>query len=190
MILVLYPRHHYVFAFGTILFVLTISVLGHRIGNVKIGERTIVFLAALLIIVPSVGSSGGRLDATVGELSLVPRPELETAYFLRGLKLRSSVRVCGSETPGPGTYAGENFQSVSALDKHQGFGEFVASHDISIIVEDGRIRQDPAFSQDREWQIFRAAPEKRGFSASVLPYSGIIVYVRLGLATAPDDSRK
>jgi hypothetical protein len=185
MMLVLYPRHHYALAFGVILFALTLIILGWRIGSVRVGQRSIILLAVLLIIVPSVGSSGERVDATVGQLSLEPRPALETAYFLRGLNPRSTVRVCGSETPGPGTYAGENFQSVPAIDKHQGFADFVSSNDISIIVEDERLRQISAFRDDPDWQVFRTAPGKHGFAAYVLPNSGITVYVRSDLAIAP-----
>jgi hypothetical protein len=109
---------------------------------------------------------------------LVPRPVLETAYFLRGLDIRSVERVCSAETPGAGIYAGPNFRSVSALDKHQSLTAFLTSHEIAVLVVDDHLRQVTAFAQDPAWAIFQSTPQKFGFIAYALPDSGdLIVYV-------------
>ena len=177
MMVVLYPRNHYALGFGAIIFALMAIAL-----SVCIQDSTwlakVAVLGILLIMVPSLGSVGARVDASIGTSSLVPRPVLETAYFLRGLGIRSVVRVCGAETPGAGIYAGPNFRSVSALDKQQGLAAFLMSHEIAVLVVDARLRHVAAFAQDPAWASFQSTPEKFGFRAHALPDSGgIIVYV-------------
>jgi hypothetical protein len=183
MMLILYPRNHYVLGFGAVLFALAIVTLGRRIGDSLTPSRSFAVFALLVIMVPSLGATGARIDVPMGETSVVPRPALQTAYFLRGLEIRSVVHVCAWQTPGPGTYAGDNFRSVSALDKHQGLHQFLASDDIGVIVADDRLRRNPAFYQDPAWRDFQSMPEKFGFAAHTLPESGgIVVYVRRDLA--------
>jgi len=134
--------------------------------------------ALLLVMVPSLGSAGAKVDSTIGASSLVPRPVLQTAYFLRGLDIRSVVRVCSAEAPGAGTYAGPNFRSVSALDKRQSLAAFLTSNEIDVLVADDRLRQAAAFAHDPAWATFQSAPEKFGFRAHAPPDSGdTIVYV-------------
>jgi hypothetical protein len=129
-------------------------------------------------MVPSLGSGGPRVDASLGTSSLVPRPGLETAYFLRALDNRSVVRVCSAETPGAGIYAGPNFRSVGALNKRQSLAAFLTSHEINVLVADDRLRQTAAFAHDPAWASFQSTPEKFGFTAHALPDSGgVIVYV-------------
>ena len=183
MMLILYPRNHYVLGFGTVLFALAVVTLGRRIGDSLTPSRSLGIFAVLVVMVPSLGAVGVRIDRPMGELSAVPRPALQTAYFLRGLEIRSVVQVCAWHTPGPGTYAGANFRSISALDKHQGLIQFLASNDIGVIVADDRLRRNPAFYQDPAWRDFQSMPEKFGFAAHPLPESGgIVVYVRRDLA--------
>ena len=183
MMLILYPRNHYVLGFGAVLFALAIVTLGRRIGDSLTPSRSLAVFAVLVIMVPSLGATGVRIDVPMGETSVVPRPALQTAYFLRGLEIQSVVRVCAWQTPGPGTYAGDNFRSVSALDKHQGLVQFLASEDIGAIVADDRLRKNPAFYQDPVWLDFQSMPDKFGFAAYPLPDSGgIVVYVRRDLA--------
>jgi hypothetical protein len=132
----------------------------------------------LLIMVPSLGSAGARVDASLGASSLVPRPVLQTAYFLRRLDIRSVVRVCSAETPGAGTYAGPNFRSVSALNKQQSLTAFLTSHDIAVLVADDSLRNTAAFAHDPAWANFQSTPEKFGFRANAVPDNGdLIVYV-------------
>ena len=181
--LILYPRNHYVLGFGTVLFALAVVTLGRRIGDSLTPSRSLGIFAVLVVMVPSLGAVGVRIDRPMGELSAVPRPALQTAYFLRGLEIQAVVHVCGWHTPGPGTYAGANFRSISALDKHQGLIQFLASDDIGVIVADDRLRRNPAFSQDPAWRDFQSMPERFGFAAHPLPESGgIVVYVRRDLA--------
>ena len=183
MMLILYPRNHYVLGFGAVLFALAIVTLGRRIGESLTPLRSLAIFAVLAIMVPSLGATGARIDAPMRDLSVVPRHALQTANFLRGLEIRSVVQVCAWHTPGPGTYAGANFRSISALDKHQGLIQFLASNDIGVLVADDRLRRNPAFLEDPAWRDFQSMPEKFGFAAHPLPESGgIVVYVRRDLA--------
>jgi hypothetical protein len=177
MMVVLYPRNHYALGFGAILFALMAIALSGGIQDSTWLPKVAV-LSILLIMVPSLGSAGARVDASIGTSSLVPRPVLETAYFLRGLGIRSVVRVCGAETPGAGIYAGPNFRSISALDKQQSLTAFLMSYEIAVLVVDARLRHVAAFTQDPAWSSFQSTPEKFGFTAYALPDSGdLIVYV-------------
>jgi hypothetical protein len=177
MMVILYPRSHYALGLGAILFaVMAIALSGYIQDSTWLPK--VAVLSILLIMVPSLGSAGARVDASIGTSRLVPRPVLETAYFLRGLDTRSVVRVCGAETPGAGIYAGPNFRSVSALDKQQSLTAFLMSHEIAVLVVDARLRHVPAFAQDPAWTSFQSTPDKFGFTAYALPDSGdLIVYV-------------
>jgi hypothetical protein len=111
MMVILYPRNHYALGLGAILFAQMAIALSGGIQDSTWLPKLAV-LSILLIIVPSLGSAGARVDASIGTSTLVPRPMLQTAYFLRRLDIRSVVRVCSAETPGAGIYAGPNFRSV------------------------------------------------------------------------------
>jgi len=177
MMILLYPRNHYALGLGAILFVAMVLILSRHL-RAGPALSTLAVCGLLLIMVPSLGSAGARIDASIGTLSLVPRPALQTAYFLRGLGIRSVVRVCGAETPGAGIYAGPNFRSVSALDKQQSLIAFLTSHEIVVLVADDNLRRVAAFAQDPAWASFQSTPEKFGFTAHALPDSGgIILYV-------------
>jgi len=185
MMLILYPRNHYVLGFGAILFALAVVLLSRRLHGGGTRANGLIVAAVLAVIVPNLGAVGARVDATMGEWSVVPRPALQTAYFLRGLGIKSMVRVCSAVTPAAGIYAGGNFESVSALDKHQDLAGFLKADGIGIIVEDDRMRQSPAFYKDPAWQIFQTTPGKFGFAAHDLPDSGgTVVFVREDLAPA------
>jgi hypothetical protein len=190
MIAVLYPRHHYVLAFDSIVFATAVVIVGRRIRHDATAVQIAATLAVLSILVPCLGSAGARVDLPIGEVSTVPRPALQTANFLRGLDLRAAVVVCSSVTPGAEVYAGGRFRSVSALDKHQRLTEFLNVNDIGVIVEDDRMRHSPAFAADPEWSSFQSMPEKFGFTAHVLADAGgIVVYVRQDIAVSSSHRR-
>jgi hypothetical protein len=177
MMVLLYPRNHYALGLGAILYVAMVLIVSRHL-RANPARPTLAACGLLLIMVPSLGSAGARVDASVGASSLVPRPVLETTYFLRRLDIRSVVRVCSAETPGAGIYAGPNFRSVAALDKRQGLAAFLTSSEINVLVVDDRLRQTAAFAHDPAWASFQSTPEKFGFRANALPDSGnITVYV-------------
>jgi hypothetical protein len=177
MMILLYPRNHYALGLGAILFVAMVLIASRHL-RASPARPKLAACGLLLIMVPSLGSAGARVDASLGASGLVPRPVLETAYFLRGLDIRSVVRVCSAETPGAGIYAGPNFHSVAALDKRQSLAAFLTSSEINVLVADDRLRQTAAFAQDPAWASFQSTPEKFGFRAHALPDSGgITVYV-------------
>jgi len=177
MMILLYPRNHYALGLSAILFVAMVVIASRHLRASPAWPK-LAACGLLLIMVPSLGSAGARVDASLGASRLVPRPVLETAYFLRGMDIRSVVRVCSAETPGAGIYAGPNFHSVAALDKRQSLAAFLTSSEINVLVADDRLRQTAAFAHDPAWASFQSTPQKFGFTAHALPDSGdITVYV-------------
>ena len=83
MMLILYPRNHYVLGFGAILFALAVVLLSRRLHRRGTRANGLIVAAVLSVIVPNLGAVGARVDAAMGEWSVVPRPALQTAYFLR-----------------------------------------------------------------------------------------------------------
>ena len=178
MMVILYPRYHYGLAFGIIVLALAMVAAAPYLRRWEIGGFAFLALPILLAIVPSVGSTGARVDKSLGDTTLVPRPALATVEYLRGLGIRAPVRICESADPGVGAYVGRNFQAVPEEEKARSLGDFVTSRDISIIVADDRMRRDPRFERDPEWANFQNAPRTLGFSAHVLRESGVIIYIK------------
>jgi len=178
MMVVLYPRYHYGLAFGTIVLALAIIAAAPYLRRWELGGFAFLALPILLAIVPSVGSVGARLDRSLGDIKLVPRPAIATVEYLRGLGIRAPAVICESADPGVGAYVGRNFQEAPEEEKTRGLNDFVASRDISIIVADDRMRQDLRFDRDPEWANFQRSPQSLGFSAHVLRESGVVIYIK------------
>lgn len=178
MMVVLYPRYHYALAFGAIVLALAIVAAAPYLRRWEIGGRGFLALPVLLAIVPSVGSAGARLDRSLGDVKLAPRPALATVDYLRGLGIAAPAVICQSASPGVGAYLGGNFREVAEEAKTSNLGDFVASRDISIIVADDRMRRDPRFQRDPEWADFERAPQILGFSAVALREAGVVIYIK------------
>jgi hypothetical protein len=185
MMIVLYPRYHYATMIGTILLAIALVAFARRPAsgsNAWMTDKRLLFaLPLLLAVVPSLGSVGVVLNEPYGEKTVGPRPALVEALFLRGLHLSQPVRVFEASDPGISPYVAPNFRSVSEMDKERGLQDFLSARQISIVLEDDRLRAYARYSADAEWARFRAAPQAFGFTAKPIPGADAVAYVRAEL---------
>src|SRR5207244_4292792 len=135
----------------------------------------------LLACVPSLGSAGVMLNRPYGEAVVAPRPALAEALFLRTLKVSAPVNLLEASDPGVSPYVAPNFHSVSELDKPHGLAALLRDGNISMVLEDDRLRLNDRFRNDPEWAAFRSQPESFGFAAMPVPDAHAIVYIKQGL---------
>jgi len=182
MMVVLYPRYHYVLAVGTLAFALAIALAAPRLRPARLGRSAFVLALALLAMTPSLGSVGARVDHRIGEIAVAPLTALAEARFLQSLDRGRRITVFESTDPGVSPYAGDNFRSTSPGPKPPSdVGAFLRDNDIGVVIEDERLRKIGRYSRDTEWTRFRAAPGEYGFAAHTLPGTDAILYVRTDL---------
>jgi hypothetical protein len=181
MILVLYPRHHYVLMTGASLLAFAFVAFGRQFHAPPLSPRKLLVLPLLLALVPSLGSVGVLLNRPHGEVAVSPRPALAEALFLRRLKLSAPINLLEASDPGISPYVAPNFRSVSTMEKPNGLAAFLRDGNISIVLEDDRLRLYDRFSRDPEWAEFRSNPRLFGFEARPVPDAHAIVYVKQGV---------
>jgi hypothetical protein len=136
-------------------------------------------------MVPSIGSVGARLDYKPGEVAASPLTTLAEAHYLQTLRPRSVVHIFESTDPGVSPYAGPMFRSTSEMAKPRGLAAFLADNDISVVIDDERMRDFTRFSDDPEWAGFRREPQGFGFVAEPVSGTDAVIYVKQSLlATA------
>jgi hypothetical protein len=184
MMIVIYPRYHYATAVGAIVGALALVWLAARPVKPALSRAQLLLLPVLLAMVPSVGSVGARLDYKPGDVAATPLTFLAEARFLQSLHPQSTTTVFESTDPGISPYAGAMFRSTSEMNKPRGLAAFLADYDISVVIDDQRLRDFARFSNDPEWGDFRKSPAAFGFVAKELPRDDAIIYVKAALLDA------
>jgi hypothetical protein len=185
MMVIIYPRYHYATAVGVIIGALALTALAARPATPVLKRAHLLLLPLLLAMTPSIGSVGARIDERPGSVVAAPLTTLAEARYLQTLHPQSIVHIFESTDPGVSPYAGPMYRSTSEMAKPRGVAAFLADNDISVVIDDERLRDFQRFGDDPEWAQFRRAPQDFGFAAEKLPGTGAVVYVKQSLlATA------
>lgn len=161
-ILLIAPRHHYLYMLGT-LSVIGVAILFFRKpGNVSNEHSSYAVVVLLCIAVLMITRPLSVL------LPVHHQPTLKTITCLRDMNLATHVNLLEAEG-GYGIYLGDNYTRVAEYAKDRPFLDFLVQRSINMIVVSPGLAGDLRFRNDPQWHSFSNSPESFGFTRVSIP---------------------
>ncbi|PSB29570.1 hypothetical protein [Stenomitos frigidus] len=155
--IIIFPRYHYLIIHVVLLYVLLAFMLSKTLKGEAWNldfKQTVVTGFLLLLLTPTLAQGWCLANICLFQRQQFPaRPNLETIYLLRSLKIKQPVNVLAFDIEYR-TFLGDRYHRIDPASKTSGFSSFMRQNEIEMVIVSAELKQDVRLMADQEWNAF------------------------------------